>query len=66
MSYFSISLLTDEYPLDTLVENGWIVLGSMFYAPYSGKEPSQAQRNVLFDLDVKYLSDHYSLESWKV
>lgn len=53
-------------PLDILMKQGWVIIGSHFLGPYSAKEPNQAQINTLFDLGIKYVSDFYSKESWKI
>ena len=53
-------------PLDTLMNQGWVIIGSHFKAPYSAKEPTQSQINTLFDCNIKYVSDFYSNAQWKV
>ena len=53
-------------PLDVLMNQGWIILGSIFKSPYSAKEPTQSQVNTLFDLNIKYVGDFYSNAQWKV
>lgn len=53
-------------PLDILMNQGWVIIGSHFKAPYSAKEPTQSQINTLFDINIKYVSDFYSNRVWTV
>ncbi len=55
-----------DKPLDILMNQGWVIIGSHFKAPYSAKEPTQSQKNTLFDLNIKYVSDFYSNKVWTV
>ena len=60
-------LPNEEYPLDVLIDRGWVVLGSRFKSAYSGKSPNNLQRNTLYDLNIKIVSDFYSRSNyWKI
>ena len=59
-------LKEEERPLDLLINQGWIVLGSKFKGPYSAKKPTQSQINKLFDLGIRYVIDFYLDSQWKI